>query len=331
MRHRHRIKDSVGPCIYCNSTAPRSKREHVISQALGTFEQNWTLDCVCDRCNKHFGDHFELLLGRDSLESLLRVQLGVKPPEAAEKILYRRLTLSVQAPGPFDGVRLAMAAEEGHLRPDVPAQVALRAPGAEWVFITERDLTRARIEAVSSERLEVRIFGKTGTDDTQRLVRRLKELGVPFQEQSRLLDQPLTDGPSLSVLHDLDIDVTLQRAVAKISFNYLAYTLGADVARRSDFDVIRRFIRHAEAPCRLVSAQESSVLVGLAAAGSRAHVCAIGWEPSRRSLVGVISLFNTMTYGVRLAIAESHEWAATHTAHAFDPIARTINPLPVAS
>lgn len=40
------------PCIYCGSTKPPSKREHVMSRALGTFEQNWTLDCVCDDCNK---------------------------------------------------------------------------------------------------------------------------------------------------------------------------------------------------------------------------------------------------------------------------------------
>jgi len=74
-----------------------------MSQALGTFEQNWTLDCVCDDCNKYFGDNFELPLGRDSLEAVLRVRLGVKPPEAADSILYRRLSLSLQAKGPFCG------------------------------------------------------------------------------------------------------------------------------------------------------------------------------------------------------------------------------------
>src|SRR4051812_32898742 len=52
------------PCIYCGSTQPPTKREHVMSRALGMFEQNWTLDCVCDDCNKYFGDNLELPLGR---------------------------------------------------------------------------------------------------------------------------------------------------------------------------------------------------------------------------------------------------------------------------
>ncbi len=329
MRPGRRIQGSIEPCIYCTSTQPRVKREHVMSQALGTFEQNWTLDCVCDECNKHFGDKLELPLGRDSLEAILRVQLGVKPPEAAASILYRRLNLSLQAPGPFDGVRLAMTAVDGELLPDAPAQVALRAPGGTWHFIVEKRLTRERIEEISRDQLEVKVFGRTGTDDTQRLVRRLAELGVPFDETARALDQRLVEGSSLSVIHDLDIDVMLQRAVAKISFNYLACTLGAETARRPAFDTIRRFIRYAEAPHRLVTAQEASTLVGTGAPESRAHVCAIGWEPARQSLVGVISLFNTLTYGVQLESPPSEEWVTTCVAHAFDPIARTISPLPV--
>jgi hypothetical protein len=327
MRRNRRIKGSVEPCIYCTSTQPRSKREHVMPQAVGTFEQNWTLDCVCDDCNKYFGDNFELPLGRDSLEAILRVQHGVKPSAALDKILYRRLSLFLQATGPFDGIRLTMAAVDGEIRPDAPAQVALRVPGGEWQFITEQQLTRKRIEEVSREQLEIRLFGRAGTDDTRRLVQRLSELGVPFQETASLLDQPLVDGPSLSVVHDLDIDVTLQRAIAKINFNYLAYTLGAAVARKPVFDTVRRFVRHAEASHRLVTAQEASVLVGPGASDSRAHVCGIGWEPSRRILVGIVSLFNTLTYGVQLATPGSDEWTTTCVVHAFDPIARTISAL----
>jgi hypothetical protein len=207
--------------------------------------------------------------------------------------------------------------------------VALRAPGGAWHFIVEKHLTRERIDEISREQLEVKVFGRTGTDETQRLVRRLAELGVPFQETARALDQRLGEGASLSVVHDLDIDVMLQRAVAKISFNYLAFTLGAEAARRPAFDTIRRFIRYAEAPHRLVTAQEASTLVGTEASGSRAHVCAIGWEPSRQSLVGVVNLFNTLTYGVQLETPPSDEWVTTCVAHAFDPIARTISPLPI--
>ena len=55
-----------------------TKREHVMSRALGTFEQNWTLDCVSDECNKYFADNLERPLGRDSREALFRIDLGLK-------------------------------------------------------------------------------------------------------------------------------------------------------------------------------------------------------------------------------------------------------------
>jgi len=45
------------PCIYCGSPEPpREKREHVLPQSYGLFEDNWVLDCVCDSCNQYFGD-----------------------------------------------------------------------------------------------------------------------------------------------------------------------------------------------------------------------------------------------------------------------------------
>jgi hypothetical protein len=49
------------PCIYCGSAEPpREKREHVLPQSYGLFEDNWVLDCVCDSCNQYFGDKLEL-------------------------------------------------------------------------------------------------------------------------------------------------------------------------------------------------------------------------------------------------------------------------------
>src|SRR5437764_15461655 len=91
-------------CVYCRSTGPPEKREHVMSQALGTFEQNWTLDCVCDGCNEYFANHLELALGRDSGEALLRLELGLKPPAGASELLHDRVRTTLQDPGPFDGI-----------------------------------------------------------------------------------------------------------------------------------------------------------------------------------------------------------------------------------
>ena len=83
-------------CIYCFSTTPPKGVEHVVSKAIGVFEQNWTLDCVCDECNGHFSKTLDLTLGRDSAEGILRVTTGVKPAESIEDFRNRSVSFSLE-------------------------------------------------------------------------------------------------------------------------------------------------------------------------------------------------------------------------------------------
>lgn len=314
----------VEPCIYCQSTLPRTKREHVVSQAVGTFEQNWTLTCVCDECNEYFSKHLELALGRDSFEGILRIDAGVKPAESINKFLNRRVSFRLDDPGYFQGARVIMRADAGDVVPVPQPQIGLRSPGEDWKFYLERELTQEVVGELKGASVEIKVFGLEANGDLSRLKQRLADLGLPFAEASRRMDEPISSGSSVSVIHDFKIDSTLRRAAAKIGFNYLAWNLGADVARRSDFDAIRRFIRHGEEPEQLVTAQHASVLTGPDAGMSQTHACAFGWEPSRRELIGVVSLFNRVTYGIRLCASETNEWANVSAQHLFDPIARTI-------
>src|SRR5215471_4355995 len=127
-------KPSIEPGVYCDSTAPRTKRDHVMPVALGTFEHNWTLDCVCDKCNQFFGDELELALGRDSAEAFLRVETGVKPATAAAKFLNQRMKAKLNSKGTFDGAHVVTKpTEEGdRTQPDLPPQVGFRSPGGAW-------------------------------------------------------------------------------------------------------------------------------------------------------------------------------------------------------
>ena len=69
---------------------------------------------------------------------------------------------------------------------------------------------------------------------------------------------------------DFVVDTTsATRSQAKIAFNYAARVLGGDVMRRSDFDVIREFIRNGIEPYPMVAAQDRSILVGPEAANSQ--------------------------------------------------------------
>ncbi len=316
-------------CIYCPSVVPPTTREHVMSQAMGTFEQNWTLSCVCDDCNAYFSKHLELPLGRDSFEGYRRVELGVAPPEKIEKLLHRRVKFTLQEPGIFDGVRMTMKADKAGIVPVPKPQVGLRCKGQEWQFFFEHELNDQVIAGLTGDSVEIKIIGSDSAGDLSRLVTKLGEIGLRFSETNRVMDQPIGTEPKMTVVHEFNVDTTLRRAAAKIGFNYAAKMLGCAVMMRNDFELIRRFIRHGEEPQPLVSAQDWSPLVGQSAATSNAHVCAVGWEPARFELIGLVCLFNRVTYGIRLAHSVTNEWSGVSFRHLFDAVTHSISELPV--
>ena len=316
------------PCIYCSSVEPPTKREHVMSRALGSFAQNWTLDCVCDSCNQYFANNLELALGRDSREALLRIDLGLRPASAASDLLNRRVRMTLQDPGQFDGIRLMLQpSEDGEEAVPVPVpQVALRRDGGEWRFMIEKELRPQNLEEfMTAAGVEIRIYG-VGSD-CQRLKERLNTLGIGFQETKHLTDQPITEQASVAVIHDINVDETLVRAACKIVFNYAAKVLGAEIIRDHRFDAARRFVRYGDAPTPIATVQRLSVLVGPEAESARVHACGLGWD--RGYLVGLVSLFNEVTYGIRLSRAEPREFVEVR--HFFDPLTHTISEAPIAS
>ena len=336
MRTKAAAASASDPCIYCGSTVPRTKREHVMSQALGTYEQNWVLDCVCDECNGYFSKYLELALARDSYEGMLRIDLGIRPPEAAEKLLHRRMTATLQDPGPFDGMRVGFEANhDGTKMVPAPApQVCFRRPGEPWQCLFEWQLTPERVWQTalgSNERVEIRVVALTGQGASLR--QKLADLGVYFEQTYAEIDQPLTEQRSITVAYDFQVDEVLIRSAAKIAFNYAAKVLGADAVRRTEFDAARRFVRYGEVPDvgKIATARHGSLLVGTAAAGSRTHACAVGWVPEQRQLIAIVTLFNEMTYVLRLCDHAADEFAGVSFQHAFDPISRQILPLPVAA
>ena len=132
-----------------------------MSRALGTFEKNWTLDCVCDECNMHFANTLELALGRDSREALFRIDLGLKPASGASELLNRRIKTTLQDPGPFDGVRVLMTpSEDGTAIVPAPVpQVGFRREDGSWRFLIEKEITPANVEEFKALAGEIRIHG----------------------------------------------------------------------------------------------------------------------------------------------------------------------------
>src|SRR5207247_1780734 len=144
--------------------------------------------------------------------------------------------------------------------------------------------------------------------------------GITFEASHRVLGEPITEQPSLSVLFEVENDVTIVRAACQTGCNYAARMLGADTVRQHRFDAARRFVRDGEAPVQVASAQQRSILVGPEAATTRIHACGLGWHNGY--LVVVVSLFNELTYGMRLCEARPDEFLRIQ--HFFDPWKRTI-------
>jgi hypothetical protein len=297
-----------------------------MSQAMGTFEQNWTLDCVCDECNAFFSRELELPLGRDSAEAFFRIEAGVKPPMSAERFLGKHMKSTVQGTQHFEGARTRMhASEDGEsLEPHVVPQVAFRKPGGLWSYKLEADLSLEMIsEWLGKEPCEIKILGQP--PDVERLRQRLGVLGVSVTPTKHLRGEPITEGSSVAIEHEFFVGTPHRRAAAKIVFNYTAKVLGCATVRRSEFNPVRKFVRLGEEPLPVVIPSETPILVGEGADSTQTHACGIGWVEQRRQLVGALRLFNRVTCGVVLCEPPHGEWVGVSFQHLFDPVSRRIS------
>lgn len=328
---KNHVMLSEQPCIYCASTTTPTKREHVIPRALGTFEQNWTLDCVCDECNHFFSRELELALGRDSAEAFFRVDFGVKPPEAAEKFLNTRMRATVKTSGLFHGGRVVVQPtdDKDGISPVLIPQVAFRQAEDDWRYVPEADLNEESIPRPGAGPFQVKIIGRG--DDLPRLKQRLAMLGIEFTERESFLGQPIAEDNPVLVEHEFFVDKTLRRAASKIAFNYATKVLGPNRMRHPDFDLVRRFVRFGEEPLALVVVRPVSILTGAEAPATKAHACGLGWLADDQNLIAIVSLFNQVTYWIRMCHSESDDWARVSSQHLFDPIERIIVDLQVLS
>jgi len=300
-------------------------------QGLGKFEQNWTILDVCDECNGRLGRELDLNLTRDSFEAYLRLETQLKLPVEAVNLRNRRIKATLQASGPLNGSRIVMGTTPtgDTLIPIPAAQVGFRRAGEDWIFLTEGELSKEAIaKAVKGSQVEVRVFAESG--GLGRIQKRLSELGFSFQVLEQQFDIAIPH-ERIQVTFDFAVDTTILRAVAKIAFNYATKLLGGAVTRRKEFDGIREFIAKGIGDWKtLVTVNQGSPLVGYEVPGSLTHACAIGWQPDQQSLVGVVCLFNQITYGVRLLIGNESEWAVIGRQHLFDAFSRRIVEIGVA-
>jgi hypothetical protein len=328
-------------CIYCLQECQEFDREHVIPEAFGTFEpMSFILyDTVCKECNNHFGRTLDFALSRDSTEALLRFRYGTKPASEAEDLPYCKLKLKIGQPGPWFGATVELQPDRtGKAVEPVPVpQAAFRWKGTEdWNFLVEDQLEAEALAEYAKPvagTLDIRVMGPS-PDDHERVLQKLKAAGIKFRKEYAF-SNPITDDGKVLVEIAAAVDQTIFRAIAKISFNYVAHQHGAEFVLRSDFDDIRHYIRYGTAPrwaARMpvvIPVHEPILFDDLRQMRqTNGHLVTFDWHAGQMGFMAQVSLFNTITYRVRICPAYNGIWTPDfRRGHHFDIEDRTIDPL----
>lgn len=322
-------------CIYCQQSRPVSgfsKVEHVIPQSFGRFENNLTLlRTVCDSCNQFFGDNLELVLARDTVEGQSRIDFGIQQPPEFRTFGRQSRIRAKLLEGPFKNayVYRAYSPDDGKVSSHPVPQVGFRIKDSEdyLYYVLDAVPTNDELKQIGwDERHPEAIRGLQISKDT--LSETLARRGVPFRCGGELRGGP-SDEETSALMAEVEstIDLTIQRAVAKIAFNYLAYWEGAEFVRQSTFDPIRNFIRHGHRPSYpLVNVANDSILEDERDSGERrvGHIVTLNWAADGESIVAQLSLFNWFKYSVCLAKAFQGERCSFARGHFFNIADRQI-------
>lgn len=269
---------------------------------------------MCDPCNQEFGNTIDVALNRESVEGLERYRFGVKKPWEIEKFKFGKVTLRAKVEGDFEGAKFVQRFDPtrnkvvSRLMPEVAIR---RKDGNGFLHFSEsqvRDGSWLKNHEVDWRR-GFKVFG--ARDDLPRLEALLESQGVVPSEK-----RPLVPPPNGETTAEQEFEVTaeMQRALAKVAFNYLAYCEGPDCALLEAFDPIRRFVKYGEQPRSSLPAVISHD--GLPFSRINAGDMVLQDGPKRpvvhfvslasnseRNVVGAISLFSFMTHRVMLAEA----------------------------
>lgn len=304
-------------CIYCkkDKSPQEFDKDHVMPRAFGKFHNNLTLiNAVCKECNHYFSKELELFLARDSLWGLMRYRYSLSAfvKEKWNSISHARIRLRIDDPnlGEWNGafVDLIPPAHNQENNPDIciVPQVAFYKKGKkEKIFLPIGEINRTHSENLNLDLSSCFIYGNSD-NDIQKVKSLVAKLGINADhmiEISAKSPKPRL-GQRIRIAVQTRIDSIILRAIAKIGFNYFAYSQGNQLALSSSFDEIREFIRYgSHQDSGLTSVKEGAFTVkrGKNAERLEGHIILIAW-PNNGGM-GVhcnISLFNYLTFMVIL-------------------------------
>jgi hypothetical protein len=310
-------------CIYCKETKGKSEfnREHVVPQSFGRFEGNLVLRKVCRECNGVMGKDLDQFLARDTLVGLLRFLHRVRPIHKANDYPWSMITVALEEPGEFYDARVELVFD-GDQEPTVrlAPQVGIRKRAGGWAYFSLKEL---EIQGNISKRsdlapdIEIRIM--CPTDQVASFKGLLAREGVEFREQGSFRPTLPREGERVRAEIRNLMTRTLQRAVCKITFNYLAHVTESDPAfvLKEAFDPVRNFVRYGnELPKRLVGLVRNPFFKGGRLRDG--HFLGVRWFPKETSIRAGVSFFGRVTYGSILSDSTKLLWRDISSTHFYD-------------
>jgi hypothetical protein len=148
----------------------------------------------------------------------------------------------------------------------------------------------------------------------------LAEHGLSFNTLEEVPAPQAEDG-AFTVRHLFAMTEILQRAVAKIGFNYLAYTNGASLALREEFDVLRRFVRYGQAPGRAVTSVIPTTRLGNVREDGQVpvvHYLTLERDDTETAVLAHVTLFHWVVYQAVLVERLPQEGVLASSGHLFN-------------
>ncbi len=297
-------------CIYCLEDKPKSffkKTEHVLPQSFGKFKNNLTLNkIVCDECNEYFGNHLEILLGRDTLEGMSRFEHKVKNKhEFKSPGKKSRINIKVDE-GPFKGAYAYQEysdSEDKIIIKPIPQVGFKKIDGADYVYfpldeIPDKQYLEKHFSLNAPK--SITVLGCT-SEDAQKP---LSEKNITLSSNPDGEFSPSEEYSDWGCVVTAKIDQIIFRSIAKIAFNYLSYWAGRDCVVDNSFNPIRRYIRFGEEiSFPFVIIIEKAIMVDEPMEGKRilGHIITLNWSDNKLSIASNVSLLNFNNYAVILA------------------------------
>ncbi len=318
-------------CIYCKKGKGKKEfdREHVLPELLGKFKNNFVLhNKVCKECNSYFGNNLEVIVGRESFESYLRYSYGIKK---FNKHPTNRIIIKCRIDGDFKGALMEIILfdkEKDTWHGDLLPQVAFIDAAGEKHHFVKGNIPK--IQDLKDKGIEIKGIHLIGKEEfIDDLIGELGNNGIDFQKKgSQSFPQNYDNPTTVLVKIRAQIDDINLRFMAKIAFNYLAFSQPANFVLNDSFDLIRNYIRHgSDIPDRLITIDRNPLLQGESSNHSftNGHLLTIEWRGG--PIIAKVRPFNHVTYRIILCNSFGGIYRSIKIGHHFDIKSKTISKL----